>query len=428
MAMNEALLQLIWQYSLYQPGKLYTETGEPVTVLHPGVLNRNAGPDFLEAKVKVGATLLVGNVELHINSSDWLKHGHGNDAAYQRLILHVVYNNDVPDVVANTPVLQLGPHIPPHIVAQYSGLLQVPAGVPCGTQLGKVKDITKESWLSRLLAERWEQKLREWEQLLQKSAGDWHNLMYWRTAANFGFKVNAAPFQMLAQLLPLNILAKHHQNLQHIEALIFGQAGFLSGDFKDDYPRALQKEYDYLRKKYKLTPIPQHLWKFLRMRPANFPTIRLAQFAALVHKSVHLFSQVVEIQTGKELQPLFDVSASEYWDTHFRFDELSAETSVKRLGKSSIDNIIINTIAPIQFLYAGQQGISGLKEKALQLLDTIPAEKNNIITIWDNHKWPAQNATRSQAMIQLYNHYCSAKRCLECPIGLSIIRTVPVEG
>ncbi|MDR3678619.1 MAG: DUF2851 family protein [Flavipsychrobacter sp.] len=428
MAINETLLQLIWQYSLYKPGNLITQSGESVTILFPGVLNRNAGPDFFEAKVKVGNTLLVGNVELHINSSDWLKHGHQEDPAYQRLILHVVYNNDVPDVVAHTPVLQLAPHIPAHIITQYSNLLQAPQSIPCSAQLPNVKDIIKESWLSRLLAERWEQKLLEWEELLTKSAGDWHNLMYWRTAANFGFKVNTHPFMMLAQSLPLNILAKHHENLLQIEAVVFGQAGFLEGDFEDDYPRNLQREYDYLRKKYKLTPIHPHLWKFMRMRPANFPTIRLAQFAALVHKSVHLFSQVVEIATGKELQPLFDVKASEYWDTHFKFDEPSAESSPKRLGKSSIDNIIINTIAPIQFLYAEQQGVSGLKERALQLLDTIPAEKNNIISIWDANKWPAQNATRSQAMIQLYNRYCSSKRCLECPIGLSIIRAVPVEG
>ncbi len=425
---NERLLQLIWQYSLYTPGSLLTQAGDPVTVIRPGVLNRNAGPDFLEAKIKVGDTLLVGNVELHVNSSDWLKHGHQDDPAYQRLILHVVYNADVADVVAHTPVLQLGPHIPAHIIAQYAGLVQAPASIPCSTQLPNVKDIIKESWLSRLLAERWEQKLADWEELLERSAGDWRNLMYWRTAANFGFKVNATPFLMMAQSLPLNILARHNESLMQVEALIFGQAGMLEGSFEDAYPQALQQEYKYLRQKYQLVPIPAHLWKFLRMRPANFPTIRLAQFAALVHKSVHLFSQVVEVGTGKEIQPLFDVTASEYWDTHFRFDEASLPSTPKHLGDSSIDNIIINTIAPIQFLYAGQQGINGLKERAQQLLDTIPAEKNNIISLWKASLWVAENASRSQAMIQLYNHYCSARRCMECPIGLSIIRAVPVEG
>lgn len=428
MTITENLLQLIWQYSLYNPAGLNTEAGEPITVIAPGMLNKNAGPDFLEARVKVGDTLLVGNVELHINSSDWLKHGHEDNPAYQRLILHVVYNDDLPQVVKNVPVLQLKQHIPNHILVQYSSLLQAPSAIPCRSQLAQVKDIIKESWLSRLLAERWEQKLAEWEDLLERSKGDWHNLMYWRTAANFGFKVNAEPFLMMAQSLPLNILARHHENPLQIEALIFGQAGFLEDELIDEYPRQLQMEYQFLKKKYQLTPISQHFWKFLRMRPANFPTIRLAQFAALVHQSVHLFSKVVEIATGKELHPFFDVQASEYWDNHFRFDELSIESSPKHLGKSSIDNIIINTIAPIQFLYAEQQGINGLKEQALQLLDTIPAEKNNIISLWNDTGWKAQNASRSQALIQLYNRYCSAKRCLECPIGLSIIRTVPVKG
>ena len=421
--MNEALLQFIWQYSLYKPVGLKTAAGEPLTIIHCGRLNKDAGPDFLEGKVKIGNTTLVGNIELHIKSSDWLKHGHQNDAAYQHLILHVVFENDVKDAAANTPVLELKEHIPPHVFAHYSGLMQTVQKLPCAGQHQKVKDITKEAWLSRLLAERWEQKLADWNVLLENSAEDWRNLLYWRMAANFDFKTNATPFLMLAQSLPLNIPTRHKDNLTQLEALFFGQAGMLEDDFKDDYPRELQREYDYLRKKYQLKPIKQHLWKFLRMRPANFPTIRIAQFAALVHKSIHLFSQIIETHTVKEIEPLLDVKASSYWDTHFQFDAEQKQTSKKSLGESSVQNIIINTIAPIQFLYAARQDTHKLQERSLQLLEAVPAEKNNITRLWAEHDWHAVNAAQSQALLQLYNNYCTEKRCLECSVGLNIIRS-----
>src|SRR5579872_2739967 len=282
--MNEALFQFIWQYSLYRPVDLHTADGEPLTVIYCGKLNRDAGPDFQEAKIKVGKTILVGNIEMHLKSSDWLRHGHQNDAAYKNLVLHVVYEDDVKNVAGNIPVLVLKEHIPVRIIAHYKDLMQSAGKLPCARQHDSVKEITKEAWLSRLLAERWEQKLGEWNVLLENSAEDWRNLLYWRMAANFGFKTNATPFLMLAQSLPLNIPTKHKDNLMQIEALLFGQAGMLEDDFEDDYPRELQREYDYLRKKYKLKPIAGHLWKFLRMRPANFPTVRIAQFAALIYK------------------------------------------------------------------------------------------------------------------------------------------------
>lgn len=420
--MNEALFQFIWQYSLYQPVGLHTTDGEPLTVIHCGKINRDAGPDFLEGKIKIGTTTLVGNIELHIKSSDWLRHGHQHDAAYQHLILHVVYENDVAGVAGNTPVLVLKDHVPQHVIARYAGLVQATTKLPCSGQHATVKDITKESWLNRLLAERWEQKLADWNVLLENSAEDWRNLLYWRMAANFGFKTNATPFLMLAQSLPLNIPTRHKDNLLQIEALLFGQAGMLDDDFEDDYPRELQREYDYLKKKYKLKPIATHLWKFLRMRPANFPTIRIAQFAALIHKSLHLFSQIIESHSVKEIEPLLDVSASSYWDTHFRFDAKQDEATVKSLGKTSVLNIVINTVAPIQFLYAARQDTYKLQDKALQLLEAVPAEQNNITRIWDDNGWQAANASHSQALIQLYNNYCSAKRCLECSIGLNIIK------
>jgi hypothetical protein len=421
--MNEALFQFIWQYSLFRPADLKTADGEPLTIIHGGKLNRNAGPDFLEAKVKVGDTILVGNVELHLKSSDWLRHGHHNDASYKNLVLHVVYENDVPAVAGNTPVLVMKDLVAPAVIANYAGLVQATHKLPCTGQHGAVKDITKESWLSRLLAERWEQKLSDWNIMLENSAEDWRNLLYWRMAANFGFKTNATPFLMLAQSLPLNIPTKHKDSLLQIEALLFGQAGMLGQSFTDEYPQALQKEYTYLAKKYKLKPIQGHLWKFLRMRPANFPTVRIAQFAALIYKSLHLFSQIIETHSVKEIEPLLNVTASSYWDTHFQFDAAQKQATPKALGRSSVQNIIINTIAPIQFLYAARQDTHKLQERALQLLEEVPAEKNNIISMWNDNGWQPANAAQSQALLQLYNNYCSGRRCLECSIGLNIIRS-----
>ena len=423
--MNEALLQFIWQYSLYNATGLKTAEGEAITMIQPGQKNTHAGPDFQDARIKIGDTILAGHVELHVSSSDWLKHGHQHDDAYKNLVLHVVYNNDV-EAFNNIPVLELKQHIPSHIKVNYAGLVHTSKPIPCSGLLDSVKDITKESWLSRLLAERWEQKLNEWQVLQKKNVDDWRNLLYWSMAANFGFKVNAAPFLMLAQSLDMNILAKHRENLLQIEALIFGQAGMLDQDFEDPYPNKLKEEYAYLRKKYKLRPILTHLWKFLRMRPANFPTVRLAQFAALIHKSLHLFSQIIEVYTVKEISPLIDVIASEYWDTHFRFDEPSPYAP-KHMGQSSVHNIIINTIAPIQFLFAQRHRSESQQEKALQLLEAIPAEKNRIMDEWQRCGWQAINAAQSQSLIQLHNNYCAKKNCLNCAVGLSLIRSGPEE-
>lgn len=421
--MQERLLHTVWQYCLYNPAVLQTAAGEPITIMHPGRYNKDAGPDFLEAKIKVGDTILAGHVEMHIRSSDWLKHGHQNDKAYGNVILHVVYEHDLQDVTPHVPVLVIANGISKDILAKYEYLAYSKQSLPCAGKLNEVKDIIKYSWQTRLLAERWEEKLGTWQELLHKSAGDWSSLLYWRLAANFGFKVNADAFLALAQSIPLNVLGKHRENLLQVEALLFGQAGMLDEEFKDVYPNALKTEYNFLRKKYKLKPIPAHSWKFLRMRPANFPTIRIAQFAMLVHQSVHLFATIIEKSTVKEIAPLFDVQASDYWTTHYQFDEPAEKEQKKKLGTSSVQNIIINTIAPIKFLYAAKQSTDEEQERSLKLLDELPAEKNHILDIWHEHQWAPLNASQSQAQIQLYNNYCSKKRCMDCAVGLSILKS-----
>lgn len=421
--MQEKLLHTIWQYSLYNSVGLKTIDGEPVTVIFPGRLNSNAGPDFLEAKVKIGKTLLAGHVEMHVNSSDWDKHGHTSDPAYKNVILHVVYTYDSSSGPANVPVLCIAPCIAKEIILRYNYLAYAKTTVPCASRLDKVKPITKYAWLTRMLAERWEEKQSGWQQLLQEASGDWSTLLYWKLAANFGFKINSDAFLALARSLPLTVLAKHRENLLQIEALLFGQAGMLSGEVEGVYPNALKTEYTYLAHKYQLEPILLHSWKYLRLRPANFPAVRIAQFAALVHRSVHLFATVVSRNSISDILPLFDVTASHYWETHHNFGEESGKPGKKRLGKVSVHNIIINTVAPLTYLYARQHGTEQQQEAALKMLDDLNPEINHITEMWEKAAWPSENASQSQAHIQLYNNYCSKKRCLDCAIGLSLVKS-----
>ncbi len=420
--MQEALLQFIWQYNLYRPGGLTTHTGEPLQVIHPGTLNRNAGPDFNMSRVKIGDTTLVGNVELHIRTSNWLRHRHDADAAYSRVILHVVYEHDMPEPPGGIPILELKDHIPAYVLERYSHLIQTTAPLPCAGALQSVSDITRSSWLSRMLVERWEQKLGAWNEELSQAGGDWHTLLWWRLAASFGFKINAAPFLQLAQSLPLKIITRQSSLLQ-IEALLFGQAGFLAGTFEDDYPQGLQQEYAFLQQKYTLRPMEPHLWKFLRLRPANFPSIRLAQLAALLHSSPNLFSAISNGDGADKLAKSLSVKASAYWNNHLRFDEPHQRSSPKSLGADAVQSIIINTIAPVRFLYAHTHGQTDASEAALQMLEGLPAEDNNIVRMWKGYGWSAAHAGSTQSLIQLYNNYCAGKRCLECAVGLSIIRS-----
>jgi hypothetical protein len=421
---SERLLHEIWRCSLYNPGRLCTTAGEPVRVLFPGIAHQHAGPDFEEGKIKVGDTTLVGNIELHLRSSDWHRHGHQHDRKYSNIILHVVLYDDLPfDPSSHIPVLELAPHIPQHIISGYNELQLQLTPVACMAQLHKVKPIIKNAWLSRMLAERWETRLGEWQGMLQQSAGDWRQLLYWLLAANFGFKINADPFLLLAQSLPQNILARHRKNLFQMEALLFGQAGMLQGRFTESYPFQLQHEYEHLRRKYRLEPIPGHLWKFLRMRPANFPTVRIAQFAALLHRSIHLFDKIVSSTSVLELGNLLEVKAGDYWDYHVRFDEAQKSYQPKQLGKDSIDNIITNTIAPLRFMYAQHCSLDADTETAVQLLEQLPPEHNKIIREWHAVGWAPVNAAQSQALLQLFRNYCTPRNCLSCSIGHKLIQT-----
>ncbi len=420
--MNEVLLQYLWQNKLIQPVGLKTLNGEPVVIVHQGRHNTNAGPDFLEAKIKIGNTLWVGNVELHVKSSDWFKHYHQHDEAYKNIILHVVYESDKVHTSPSFPEMEVKDNIPLDLVERYSQLMGNQNPIACASQNLSYDDLKWSMFLESLLIERWEQRLHEWRTILSHKNNDWRSLLYYRLAANFGFHINRDAFLQLAQSLPLNIIAKHRTNLVQVEALLFGNAGLLHNKPTDDYEASLEQEYHYLRRKYQLEPIKAHLWKFMRLRPQNFPTIRIAQFAALLHQSESLFSKMMEISDAESLMQILKVSASTYWDNHFRFGEQTEKSTPKKLGADAITNILINTVAPMQFLYAKEQGKHELSDKSIHLLQAIKPENNNIIRLWEKLGRKATDAAQTQAMLQLYNEYCSSKKCLQCSVGNYLLR------
>lgn len=421
--MKENFLHYLWRTRRFDLQNLQTTDGQPIHIQHFGDYNTHSGPDFLNARISIGDTLWAGNVEMHLHSSHWQQHQHQTDAAYKNVILHVVLEEDTPILRSDgerLPCLELQKRIPPKLAQNYLQLLHNEYWIPCQHHFYEVPDITRNLWLDRLLVERLEQKTQAIATTLQQNANNWEETFYLHLARNFGVKVNAEPFERLAKSLPLLLLSKHKNSLFQIEALLFGQAGLLQENFEDDYPKQLQGEYLFLQKKYKLTPVQAVSWKFLRMRPANFPTIRIAQFAQLVVQSSHLFSKILEAQSLEELERFFAIELSGYWRTHYIFDKKSPERQ-KSLGKSAIHLLIINTIAPFLFLYGKQKAEQQYQDRALELLEELPPEHNTILDGWQRLGVKPDSAYQSQALLQLKNDYCANKRCLECAIGNRIL-------
>lgn len=399
--MTEEFLHYIWKFRLFNNFNLKANTGETIEIIKPGEHNNHSGPDFLNAIVKIGETLWAGNVEIHINSSDWNKHKHSSDKAYNNVILHVVLNDDCTTLRTSgemIPAIELKSRIEPDLYFRYEDLINSKQWVSCSRSINQVDTMIINSWLSRLLVERLERKSESIIHALKLNQYNWQETFYQHLARSFGFKLNATPFELLARSLPLTYLGKHRNSLGQVEALIFGQAGMLEAEFKEDYPLYLQKEYIFLKHKYQLNAIDQHLWKFLRLRPASFPTIRLSQFAHLINRSESLFSRMLECSDPTDYDELFKVSASEYWQTHYIFGK-STSPSSKVLGKSSIDGILINTIAPFLFVY-GSQKDEIFREKALQLLESLQGENNSIIENWRKIGMITSSAFYTQALIE----------------------------
>ncbi len=418
--MNEELLYYIWQQKLFNHSALQSTAGESLTIVHPGLRNRDSGPDFTQAKVRVNDDLLVGNVEIHVQASDWQKHQHHKDKAYSNVILHVVYHNDLKK--AALPTLELKEKINAGFLNSYKRLMASQSWIPCENQIKQVDSLFIKSGLHRLLIERMEQKTQEILERHALNKNSWEETFYQTTARNFGLKINADVFERLAQSLPLRIVAKHKNSLPQIEALLFGQAGFLYKEYKEEYPNQLRKEYLFLQKKYALQPLDAHLWKFMRLRPPGFPTLRIAQFAKLLHQSAHLFSKILEQKNAKQMVELFEAEPSDYWLTHYRFDALS-EKKKKLPGKDFLHGLLINAIAPTLFLYGKSKGEALVQEKAISILEQMPAEKNNIISRWSRVGVESNSAYESQALLQLKNNYCSHKQCLKCYIGNRLLKS-----
>jgi hypothetical protein len=426
MLFPEDFLHYVWKFRLFDRMNLQTNDGEELEVFSAGVHNSDSGPDFQNARIRIGNTVWAGNVEVHLSSSDWQKHGHTADNAYDNVILHVVYRDDEPLMLSNgrrVPTLELQNRIPDDLYNRYHNLIfGNQTVIPCEANIASVDDITLHNWLTRVLIERLEKRSASVTAALDKNRGDWEETFYQFLAANFGFKTNALPFELLAKSLPQNILAKHKNNPLQIEALIFGQAGFLKDDVVDEYPQKLKKEYDFLQKKYKLIPVENHLWKFMRLRPQNFPTVRLAQFAALVVRSNHLFSKLLEIKDVKGLRGLFtEIKVNPYWEDHYRFDVKSAP-SEKNLGQASVDILLLNTLVLFLFSYGKHNQIQHYINRSLQLLEHIPNENNKIVKDFTNLGVKIKTAFESQALLELKNNYCNHKKCLQCGVGNKILK------
>jgi len=421
--MTEDLLHYIWRFQRYK-GDLFTTDGKELEIKSAGIYNTNAGPDFFGAKIRIGDTLWAGNVEVHLHSSDWFAHKHHLDKAYDNIILHVVYEHDKPVMDKNgnaVQTLELKKYIDRELEEAYHRFIKNKDWIPCVGSIAGVDEFIVSSWLENVSFERLQTKVEDIFRKLDLYKNNWEQVFYETIARNFGFNLYAEPFEMLAKSLPLSYIAKHKNNLFQVEALLFGQAGFLEGSFKDEYPNKLKTEYDYLAKKFDLHPVDKHLWKFLRNRPNNFPTVRIAQFAFLLHKSSALLSKILECNSIGQLQQLFDFSCSDYWKNHYTFDVLSPYAT-KKPGKSTINLLLINTIVPFVFAYGKQKDDTAGIEKSMDYLDALPAEKNFITGNFKKCGVNANNARQSQAMIQLYKYYCSNKLCLQCSIGDQILK------
>lgn len=418
--MNEKLLQYIWQFQYFNLNQLQTTDGEAVLIIHPGISNSNQGPDFKDAKIKIADTTWAGHVELHILSSDWQAHKHSVDDNYKNVILHVVWQDNI-DLQLPFPVLEMHDKVPKVLLSRFDALMQATDFIPCQHSLKLVTPIIWDSWKQRMLVERLQDKSTLVQAYLQFNNNNWEETFWWLLAKNFGLKVNSACFEKIARSLPVNLLAKHKNQIQQIEALLFGQASLLTGEFTDDYMIMLKKEYHFLQKKYHLQPVKDALF-FLRMRPSNFPTVRLAQLAMLVHKSSHLFSKIKEAESIKIVKKLLDVTANDYWHYHYLPNEQSTYKE-KNMGTQMIDNILINTVIPTLFTYGYLLNETVYKDRALQWMEQVAAEKNSITRGFEAIGVANKNAFDSQALLQLKNNYCNKKRCLECAVGNKILRT-----
>ncbi|MGN6492360.1 MAG: DUF2851 family protein [Agriterribacter sp.] len=421
--MTEKLLQFIWQMQYFNKHDLQTAGHEPVSIIFPGRLNTHQGPDFTAASIRINNTTWAGSIELHVKASDWKQHGHSGDSNYKNVILHVVWKNDceVTDDYGNElPTLVLEDRVSKLLLQRYEELMHNQSHIPCEKSCGEIPDLVWLSWKERLIVERLQRKTTVIKSYLEQTSNHWEEVFWWLIARNFGITANANGFELIARSISINILAKHKTHIHQVEAILLGQAGLLEQHFDEDYPVMLQKEFRFLKKKYKLNPIVHPIY-FLRMRPQNFPTVRLAQLSMLIHQSAHLFSQVKAAGKLDDIRKLLTVTANDYWHYHYRLNEKTSYQE-KTLGMQSVNNIIINTIVPAVFTYGYIHNEPVYKDKAVRWLQDLPSENNAVTRTWKLTGIANKNAFDSQSLNELTRQYCFQKHCLSCAVGNAVLK------
>ena len=418
----EQLLHYVWKHKIFPLKELKTTTGQQVEVIDTGLANTDAGPGFFNAKLKLDGVLWIGNIEIHERSSDWFKHGHHADAGYNSVILHIASEIDMEISRSNgerIPQIQL--ICPEAVRTNYKELLETDSYPPCYRIIPSLSPFTAHSWMSALQMERFEQKATLLNERLKRCQGNWEDAFFITLARNFGFGLNGDAFETWAHQLPFRAVDKHRNDLFQIEAIFFGQAGILEDSDGDGYYLRLKKEYTYLQHKFELIPMDASLWRFLRLRPANFPHIRIAQLACLYHRAYGLLSRIMETETLQGVRDILKGGTSEYWLTHYTFGG-SSPSRPKTLSNTSLDLLIINTVVTFLYAYGLHKGNRVLCARAGSFLEELKAENNYITRMWEQCGMKASNAADSQALIQLKKEYCDKKKCLYCRIGYEYLK------
>jgi hypothetical protein len=424
--MKEDFLHYLWKHKKIITKNLKTTTGELVTIKNVGKHNHNTGPDFFNAQLEIGKQLWAGNLEIHIKSSDWYLHNHETDSNYDNVILHVVWEHDTEIFRKDNtqiPTLELKHYIAPEALNSYQKLFSTSQKwINCENDFASIKEFTISNWLERLYFERLERKANNITLVLEQSTNNWEAVLFKMLAKNFGLKVNGEAFASIANAFDFSIIRKQQSKLLSIEALFFGQAELLNIDCQEPYYLELEKEYLFLKQKFNLSTVGVTPLQFFRLRPPNFPTIRLSQLANVYYKHQNVFSKLIEAKTLEDFYTLFTVETSLFWETHYTFDKASKATK-KKLTKNFIDLLLINTIVPLKFSYARHLGKS-IDEEILQLLQQIDSEKNSIVNKFNSLKKVSHSALDSQALIQLKTEYCDKNKCLQCAIGNQLLNKI----
>lgn len=427
--MNEQWLQYVWAHRFFDPAGLKTTAGDPVRVINPGNQNTDAGPDFFNACLRIGNQEWAGNIEIHLRSSDWMRHGHHLDKVYDSVILHVVGEYDTEVYRSDGEAIpQLILNLSDRFYEECRYLLEGGDFLPCGGRLHEVDSMLLSGWIGALAIERLQQKIERIFGWLESNRGSWEEVCYISLARSLGFGVNSDIFERLARSLPLVFLQKHADSLVQTEAFLFGQAGFLENTFltDDPYYRQLCREYEFLRHKFGLTPLRKENWRFFRLRPVNFPHQRIAMLAQLIHRGFTLFAAICETTTLPDIRKLFGMKLNGYWDTHYTFEHRAISVP-KLLGEGAVDILLINTVVPLLYAYGIKIADERYGERALGWLEELPPEQNSVIRGLGNAGLVALNALESQAFLQLRREYCEKKRCFYCRIGHKLLSRTAAE-